>query len=121
MHSRTITIIGYSIISIAVISTVAIMVKVGVLKNFFRMYFLFWLLIPYFVMGYKLRWRFQRINRAIPECTIMLFVSVSGLFALVYAVYINPDPQGGFLLVPLPIYQLALYGFSRFVIAVLRP
>jgi cellulose synthase/poly-beta-1,6-N-acetylglucosamine synthase-like glycosyltransferase len=67
--------------------------------------FLFLLIFPYLIL-YALNRRGVFKEKEVYALVITLVVEILGFYALVDAFYFSPDPQGGIILLILPVFQI---------------
>ena len=97
--------IGYAILAIA--ASVSL-VFVNVLKphSLGAMAFIAaWLLLPYVILALALRFFAKERAWAITYVVVTAVVAGCGLLFLTDAIFLHPDPQGGFAVLFTPLYQ----------------
>lgn len=79
--------------------------------------FLVWAISPYLFAVFMIKQRTQYTSTLVVT-GVSSFISVAGIYLLVDAMYIHPDPQGALAFVVIPMYQwvilliIALQSFS---------
>ena len=85
--------------------------EMGMFAVSLTLFFLFFLLWPYLVMGRILKkyswWSPQKL---VLECILIFFVSGVGIYLMTYLMYFTQDAQAGIGLLFIPIIQIAVYG-----------
>lgn len=113
---------GYAIISIAVFITILLEIKaaIGAIPKGFSLLFLIiyiliscWILMPYILMGYALKF-FSEVSTRLQiwNCIAIAMASAIGLYRYLDVIYIHPDAQGGIAFFYIPATQVVIYTVS---------
>lgn len=122
MGNNIIKKIGYYMIGIAVFLTIffEINAAIGSVPNDFSLLslilYLFiscWILMPYILMGYALKF-FSEVSTRLQiwNCIAIAMALVIGLYKYMDVIYIHPDAQGGIAFFYIPATQVVIYTVS---------
>jgi len=77
-----------------------------------------WVLVPYVMAGVRSYILSDAPLKKTAHFIALTVAIISGLYLLLDAIYINPDPQGGLAVLMVPIFQVPIY-LAIYFIAVL--